>query len=280
MPSIASPARRTASMISLATTVSAALAPLGGCASHYVTPGDSASIMELASEGRPASDAQPASDAPPIGDPAVAERMQVRPAASWPAGIAFARVQAGGYRSHGGAGVDRGSIALVGANDLEREADAAAIAGWPSVRGVARLTPILVPASDRPFGALREGAATLRADIVALYTVDTDFRVDDRDIGPLGLLTLGLAPTKNAVVNSTVSIAFFDVRTGFCYGTAEGSASDDQLASAWTSEQAMDDARRRAERAAFERMLAEAGKAWAGIAAQATAGNPAQVQGN
>lgn len=271
MPSIVSPARRTASMISLATTVSAALALLGGCASHYVTPGDSASIMELASEGRPASDARPASDEPPLGDPAVAERMQVRPAASWPAGIAFARVQAGGYRSHGGAGVDRGSIALVGANDLEREADAAAIAGWPSVRGVARLTPILVPASDRPFGALREGAATLRADIVALYTVDTDFRVDDRDIGPLGLLTLGLAPTKNAVVNSTVSIAFFDVRTGFCYGAAEGSASDDQLASAWTSEQAMDDARRRAERAAFERMLVEAGKAWAGIAAQATA---------
>jgi non-ribosomal peptide synthetase component F len=28
------------------------------------------------------------------------------------------------------------------------------------------------------------------------------------------------------------------------------------------------------------RMLVEAGKAWAGIAAQATAGNPAQVQGN
>jgi hypothetical protein len=33
----------------------------------------------------------------------------------------------------------------------------------------------------------------------------------------------------------------------------------------------MDDARRRAERVAFERMLVEAGKAWAGIAAQATA---------
>ena len=42
----------------------------------------------------------------------------------------------------------------------------------------------------------------------------------------------------------------------------------------------MDDARRRAERAAFERMLSEAAKAWAGIAAQATAAKPAQIQGN
>jgi len=39
------------------------------------------------------------------------------------------------------------------------------------------------------------------------------------------------------------------------------------------------DARRRADRTAFERMLAEAGKAWAGIAAQATAARPAQAQG-
>ena len=40
------------------------------------------------------------------------------------------------------------------------------------------------------------------------------------------------------------------------------------------------DAPRRAERTAFERMLAEAGKAWAGIAAQATAARAAQVQGD
>ncbi|MBI1304288.1 MAG: hypothetical protein GC172_10965 [Phycisphaera sp.] len=235
---------------------------LGGCASHYVTPGGPAPLMALASEGAQAADGA-------VADPAVAARMQVLPAAQWPAGVAFARVQARGYRSHGSSGVNRGSLALVGAGVLERDTDAAAIAGWPAVRGVARLSPILVPPSDDALGALREGAATLRADILALYTVDTDFRVDDRDIGPLGLLTLGLAPTRNAVVGSTASIAFFDVRTGFCYGAAEGSASDDQVASAWTSEQAVEDARLRAERMAFERMLEEAAKAWAGIAAEA-----------
>jgi hypothetical protein len=233
-------------------SVAACLLLLGGCASHYVTPGGPAPLMQLAGESA-----------------GVAERLQAVPAAQWPAGIAFARVQAQGYRSHRSAGVDRGSLALVGAGKLERETDAAAIAGWPSVRGVARLTPILVPPSDSALGALREGAATLRADILALYTIDTDFRVDDRDIGPLALLTLGLAPTREAVVSSTASIAFFDVRTGFCYGAAEGSATDDQIASEWTKDQAVDDARLRAERVAFERMLVEAAKAWSGIAAEA-----------
>lgn len=261
-------------LTAVATSIVTSIAALSGCASHYVTPGDPAPLMQMAARE------QPGIDARPIGDPAVADRMAVAPAANWPANLAFARIQGSGYRAYGSRGVDRGSISLVGAGDLERDTDTAAIAAWPALRGFSRLTPILIPASDDPMGALREGAATLRADIVALYTVDTDFRVDDRDIGPLGLLTLGLAPTKNAVVNSTASIAFFDVRTGFCYGTAEGSASDDQLASAWTSEQAMDDARRRAERAAFERMLAEAAKAWSGIAAQAIAATPSQNQGN
>ena len=70
-------------------------------------------------------------------------------------------------------------------------------------------------------------------------------------------------------MSSTASIAFFDVRTGFCYGAAEGSATDDQIASEWTKDQAVDDARLRAERVAFELRLVEAAKAWSGIAAEA-----------
>jgi hypothetical protein len=62
-------------------------------------------------------------------------------------------------------------------------------------------------------------------------------------------------------------MAFFDVRTGHCYGTAEGSASDGQLASAWTSGDAIDQCRLRVERQAFEAMLGEARKTWEGAAA-------------
>jgi hypothetical protein len=115
--------------------------------------------------------------------------------------------------------------------------------------------------------ALREGAASLHADILALYTIDTTFRVDDFSPGALGLVTLGLAPTKSAVVNSTASLAFIDVRTGFVYGTAEASARDDQAANSWTSEDAIDQCRRRVERESLVKLFAQAQSAWAEIAA-------------
>lgn len=278
----------------------AAVVSIAGCSSHYVTPGGPAQLGLLASEGRigiatdaepddlgngaegtamprrqgrKASPAGPRAEAKAPVDPsaAIAERLKVMPSETWPAGIALARVQAAGYRSGSCAGVDRGSISIVSAGDLEHENDASTIAGWPSVRGLVRLTPIIVPPCGSAMLALREGAATMRADILALYTIDTDFRVDNADVGPLTLLTLGLAPTRQAVVSTTASIAFFDVRTGFCFGAAEGSAADDQVANAWTSSQAVDDARKRAERLAFERMLVEAGRAWEGIARQALA---------
>jgi hypothetical protein len=155
---------------------------------------------------------------------------------------------------------------MVGPKDLEHDGDREKIKAWKGLSGLVRLTPIVVPAAQDDLLAFREAAASLRADILALYTLDTAFRVDDRDIGPLGLLTLGLAPTKSAVVQTTASLAFFDVRTGFCFGTVEWSEKDDQLASGWTERQAIEDARLRVERAAFVGMLAEAQKAFEEIA--------------
>ena len=235
------------SLPSLAFVAMSAHCLLIGCASNYVTPGGPAPFGEFTTKS-------------------VADTLVLMPEAPWPAGLAYTRVQASGYRSFSGQGVSRGTISFVGAKDLEREGDLEKIRAWPSLRSVVRLTPILVPRESDSLLALREGAATLRADILALYTLDTHFHVDDRDVGPLGLITLGLAPTRNAVVNCTASIAFFDVRTGYCYGTAEGSANDDQIGNAWTSDQALDDARRRAERTAFEDMLVEGGKVWTAMA--------------
>jgi hypothetical protein len=71
-------------------------------------------------------------------------------------------------------------------------------------------------------------------------------------------------------VQTTASLVFFDVRTGFCFGTVEWSEKDDQLASGWTERQAIEDARLRVERAAFVGMLAEAQKAFEEIAGAST----------
>lgn len=229
------------------------LATLGGCAS-YRTPGGPAPIGEMTA-------------------PSVAAALRVEPEAPMPAAIAFARVQAHSYWSHSTQGLNIGGMSLVTASDLERAEDSEAIAKWPDTSGVVRLSSILVarPRTEQVAAAmlaLREAAAKLRADVLALYTIDTAFRVDDHSPGALGLLTLGLAPTKNAVVHSTASMMFVDVRTGFVFGAAEASASDDQLANSWTDDDAVDQCRRRVERTAFERLVGEAGKTWGAIAAQ------------
>lgn len=229
-----------------------ALLALPACVgSRYITPGGPAPIGEFTTRS-------------------VADRLQVKPEATFPAMLAVARVQASGYHSYSAEGVRRGSITMVGPKDLEHDGDREKIKAWKGLSGLVRLTPIVVPAAQDDLLAFREAAASLRADILALYTLDTAFRVDDRDIGPLGLLTLGLAPTKSAVVQTTASLVFFDVRTGFCFGTVEWSEKDDQLASGWTERQAIEDARLRVERAAFVGMLAEAQKAFEEIAGAST----------
>lgn len=225
----------------------AALLFLAGCAS-YTTPGGPAPIGQMTAAS-------------------VADKLRCVPEAPMPATMAYTRVQDSGWRSWSDAGVARGNLSLVGPRELEREEDAKAMAAWTDVKALVRLTPILVPVHSDSLLAMREGAASLHADVLALYTLDTVFHVDDHDFGPLGLITLGFAPTKSARVSCTVSMAFFDVRTGFCYGTAEATAADDQLASAWTSSDAVDQCRRRVERQAFEAVIPEAGKAWSAAAA-------------
>ena len=123
----------------------------------------------------------------------------------------------------------------------------------------------MVPTDVDALNALRQAAASLRTDILALYTVDTDFNVDDGDVGLVGMITLGLAPTRKAVVRCNVSIVFLDVRTGYCYGSAEAAEDDRQLANAWTSRQAVEDCRHRVERRAFEAMLVRAAEMWGEI---------------
>lgn len=230
----------------------AALFP--GCVSHYRTPGGPAPIGEMTA-------------------PTIAEKLRARPEGPIPATLALVRAQDGGYWSRSVAGVRRGSVSIVAADDLELREDAQDLARWPDVRAFTRLSAILVPSSEREHGpaaamlALREGAASLHADVLAVYTIDTTFRVDDFSPGALGLVTLGLAPTKSAVVNATASMAFIDVRTGFVYGTAEASSRDDQAANSWTSEDAIDQCRRRVEREALVKLFGEAEKCWIGIAA-------------
>jgi hypothetical protein len=227
------------------TCVLAALV-VGGCAT-YQTPGSGVSIPELTS-------------------PEIAEAMARRPAASWPARIIMARVQGSGYSSYSNSSYGQGRYSVVTTRDIETEADIARLGAMPKVAGVGALNRLLLPSELQNMGALRTAAAQLQGDIVMLYTIDTSFRTDTTEIGPLKLVSLGFVPSKKAMVTTTCAVALIDTRTGFVYGVAESTAREDQRSDVWSTRAAIEKARARAERGAFVGALGEIEKLWAGVA--------------
>jgi hypothetical protein len=111
---------------------------------------------------------------------------------------------------------------------------------------------------------LREAAAKLQTDAILIYTIATEFS-DNEVIAPLTTLTLGLAPNKRYKINSTASAILMDTKTGYVYGALEEGESRSGLTIAWGSSGAIEASRKKAERAAFEKLLASFTPFWARI---------------
>jgi len=219
---------------------------VSGCAS-YRTPARGAQLSAL------------------VADEDIGERLARKPAAAFPARLAVARVQDSNYQSYSNESWASGRFSVVINRDVETEKDFERISKLPMVQAVAPLNRMVLPARLDSERDLRLAGASLHADIVLAYTFDTAFRLDETDIGPLGVITLGFMPVNKAVVTSTASAALFDVRTGFVYGLAEATGKESALASAWSTREAADQSRLKAERAAFEGLLTEFEKTWKGI---------------
>jgi hypothetical protein len=223
-------------------------AALGGCA-HYVTPGEAVSI-------------------PQITEVDIGEALAREPAAPFPARLIVTRVQAPGYVSHSSRGYGHSNYSVLTARDMEREEDFRRIAAMPGVASVGPLSRVLLPAQLNTTRELRTAAAQLRADVILLYTIDTSFRTDTLRIGPLQAVSLGFFPNKKAHVTSTCAAVFLDVRTGYVYGVAEATATEEQRSGYWNTAAAIEAARVTAERNAFVGALAEIENAWSSIVAQ------------
>ena len=221
---------------------------LGGCAS-YVTPGGAVSI-------------------PAITEGDISEALAREPAALFPAQLIVARIQAPGYVSYSNRGYGHGSFSVLTARDIETEEDFARIGAMPGIASVGQLSRVLLPAELNSARDLRTAAAQLRGDVVLLYTLDTSFRTDTVRIGPLQAVGLGFFPNKKAKVTATCAAAFMDVRTGYVYGVAEASATEEQRSNIWNTQSALEEARAVAEREAFAGALAEVEKVWSTMLAQ------------
>jgi hypothetical protein len=198
-------------------------------------------------------------------DTDIGEIMKREPAAAFPARIAVARVEAPGYRTNGAQCFGKGRMCLVTAHEVESDQDFDRLANLEMVAGLAPLGRMLIPTEIRSVKDLRLGAASVKADMLLIYSIDTRFNVESADIGPLALISLGFLPNKKAHVTATASAVLYDVRTGFVYGVAESTATEQQRATAWSSGAAVDASRVRAERQAFQGLLGEYEKLWRGI---------------
>lgn len=235
---------------------------LVGCAS-YLPPGLCADMRLFT-----APEADPRA---PLTEPDIQAALSRQPLAALPAGIAVTRVQAPGYRSESARSFGHGRYSVVTVRDVEKDEDFDRLARLPQVARVDSVNRLLLPEKLESSREIREAAANLHADFLLVYTFDTQFRTEDLAT-PLTVISLGLFPTKNARVDSTASAVLLDTRNGYVYGTAAASARTTQLANAWTSGTAVDQSRRRAEREAFEALLADIERAWSReVAARAPA---------
>lgn len=209
------------------------------------------------------------------GDGDIAAAMSRQPAMAFPARLAVVRVAAPGYSSGSNSSIGTGAFGIVTARDIETDESLARLERMPQVAAVAPVSRLLVPANLSNTRDLRTAAAQLRADAVLIYTIDTRFRTESAEVGPLQTIALGFLPTRKAVVNATCAFMIIDVRTGFVYGTGETTATEDQRSNLWGTENAIEAARLRAERRAFEDGLGEVAELWASILAEHGARRPA-----
>jgi hypothetical protein len=239
----------------LFTLLAVLLISLAGCEA-YTAPGRAAdfSKLGLTPEGAAA-----------LTDYSVQQALSKKPLVTFPASIAVVRVQASDYNSYSYDryynSVPRGAYSVLTIRDIEKDADFEALAKLPQVEGVGGIKRILLEKNLNSDQELRDAAARLHANLLFYYTFDTAFYTQTH-IPPLGVITLGLAPNKEARVTCTASGVLMDTRNGYIYAVVEATSANNQLSTAWTSAETLDEARRATEREAFEGLVASFEKEW------------------
>ncbi len=232
-------------MKNLSSFLIAAAMLLSGCAS-YIPPGPKADLKAFAPTN-------------------IQAGFDLKPASSFPTGIAVVRVQSPAYTNYhlqtagGSFGTGRYSVILTRevdeANHLER------IAKLPQVAGIVSLNRMLLPDrldSDRE---VREAASRLQADMVLLYTFDTAF-FDIDEAKPLSVISLGLSPTRKITASTTASALLMDTRTGYIHSAYETTTRKEMRATSWGSRDTANEGRRDTEREAFGKLVDDMVASW------------------
>jgi hypothetical protein len=224
-----------------------------GCGGMYATPGRGADLRALSN-----SDAQT--------DTSIKSALAKKPLAVLPCGIAAVRIQAPGYVSDLGGSYGTGNYCVVTTRDVESDDAMKSLRKLPMVVGVAPVNRLLLPATLNSDLELRQAAASLHADMLLIYTIDTTYAVEDH-LAPLTVATLGLSPNMTAQIVTTASAVLMDTRNGYIYGFAEATEKGMQLTNGWMTQEAVKDARHGAEVKAFDHLVKNLAVTWTGVVA-------------
>jgi hypothetical protein len=229
--------RATAALLGIVVCLAAA-----GCMSTYAAPGAPADFKALGVSRAS------------LTDSSINQTLDKKPLATFPCGIAAVRIQAPGYHADGTDTFGTGNYCVVTTRDIENAADFQKLGQLPMVTGIAPVNRLLLPQQLNTDLELRQAAASLHADMLLIYTIDTSFQVEDH-LAPMTVVTLGLSPNMTAQVVTTASAVLLDTRNGYLYGYSEASEHGIQLTNGWMTHQAVNDARKRTEGKAFAKLV-------------------------
>jgi hypothetical protein len=220
------------------------------CSPKYVTPGSDVKISELA-------------------DADISKLLANKPAAEFPVNIAVVRLQSPTYTSYryrssyAPQPLDKFSMILT--RDAEEEEAFAKLAKMEGVKQASPFNRLLLPYTYNSIKDLRMAAAKMKAQMLLVYTFDTQFFVDTKNYGPQNIIALGYLKNKEVKAVTTASVALFDVQTEYLYGLAEATAHQKRKANAWKKLDEVDNLRMETEKESFNSLVGEIEKMWKGV---------------
>ncbi len=220
------------------------VAILSACSS-YQTPGAAANIPSLA-------------------ETSIQNQLIDEPIGHLPVNLLVVRIQAPGYTSATNSGYGSGRYSVVGTQGEGAHEALARIAAEPAVASVVCLNALMLSPVLNSIRDLRVLAAKLQFDAVLVYTVDTEFTVAKEQVGPWSTISFGWLAKEQATVTSQASGMLVDVARGRIYGLLDGNARNVWEAGAFShvKDSQVDQARLRAEQAAYGSFLDDFDRLW------------------
>ena len=197
------------------------------------------------------------------------ENIAVAPTASFPVNIAFARIQP--IRSNVRREQDcigQGRFCLISNRYLETEESMQKLLALDDLRGIAPINQFLISDTEDTQEQLRNAASAVQAEMLLVYSVNTRSEIASHELGILGAAFLGYAPTKKALVNTTISAGLYDTSTGYVCALFEASASVDKRGNFWSIDSVTDSATREAESEAFHALIGNIEQRWPAFLAE------------